>query len=556
MHSYPLVMANTPVLMSAGFCLLGAMLVYFFARLYYVRRDFRNLQRQGLPMPPHHPVFGHLLLVASIVKSLPTDVSQNYLPESVRLRYPYLDEAFYLDLWPISPRILMVYSPEMMRQFTQDHVLPKHYMIMDYLEPITGRHNLVAMNGPLWKEWRAKFNPGFSAGQVMSFVPAIVEQVVIFRNLLRERASEQNILHLEDLTLNFSIDVIGKVVLDHGFHQQKSSNQMASTLLDQLTRAVYPIGGNPLENMNFYRLSLMWYNDKMMHSYLSKQLDLRYSNIRTEDIKGISIVDQALKSHHASNSPGTEKTTAETSPLVDRAFKDMIINQIRILFLAGHDTTSASIVYTYHFLFKNPSALALIREEHNKVFGPDVNAVPAILASTPHVINDMPYTLAVFKETLRLFPPAAASREGEPGFFLSSPSFSARFPTEGCLVWGSHYTLFRNSKYWVRPDEFLPERWLVGEDDPLYPIKDAWRPFEMGPRRCIGQELAITEMKIVLALTVREFNIVEAYEEWDVKKGTPERNRAGVNGERVYQILRGGAHPSEFYPCRVERLVS
>ena len=84
--------------------------------------------------------------------------------------------------------------------------------------------------------------------------------------------------------------------------------------------------------------------------------------------------------------------------------------------------------------------------------------------------------------------------------------------------------------------------------DELYPIKGAWRPFEFGPRNCIGQELALLEMKLVLVLAVRQFDLSMPYEEWDqqhLKKGPKH-----VAGERAYQAGNGG--PSEEMPCRVK----
>lgn len=49
--------------------------------------------------------------------------------------------------------------------------------------------------------------------------------------------------------------------------------------------------------------------------------------------------------------------------------------------------------------------------------------------------------------------------------------------------------------------------------------KDSWRPFERGPRACIGQELALLEMKIILAMTLRDYTFKPDYEEWDRKLG-------------------------------------
>ena len=542
-------------LMTTVLYVLGLIVIGFIAKLYQVRHDFRSLRRQGLPMPPHSLLFGHIPLVADIVSTLPKGASTNYLGDQIQRRYPELDKAFYLDLWPLAPKMLIITSPEMMHQYSQDRYLPKHHFIGEYVTPIVGKHNLLTMEGPMWKQWRGKFNPGFSGGHIIDSVPSIVDEAVVFRDILRERSRKNEIFQLEELTLNLTIDIIGKVTMDHNFNSQRAHNRMTSALRSQIVWARFGVDPNPLAFLNALRPMVQWYNIRAMRSYLSHQLNLRYSNIQIEDIEERSTVDLALKHHHASELRSTGTTPAVTSPMVDAAFTELVTSQIRIFLFAGHDTTSASAVYVYHLLSKHPSVLALVQEEHNSIFGPDIDALPAILATAPHELNQLPVTLAVIKETLRLFPPAASARAGQKDFLLTSPDINIPFPTENCLVWSDHTALHHSARYWVRPEEFLPERWLVGEDDTLYPMKDAWRPFEKGPRNCIGQELAIAELKIILALTAREFMIVDAYGEWDVKMGTGKREQGGVNGERAYQINRGGGHPSDFYPCRVESLI-
>ena len=550
-----LAMASPGLLVSTSCCLLGLMFIIFVSKLYAIRKEFRDLQRQGLPMPPHHLLFGHIPLTASIIRSLPKRAAHAYLGDQIRRRYPDLDEAFYLDLWPFAPRMLMTMSPDMMHQYSQDRYLPKHPTVQDYLDPIVGKHNLVSMEGSMWKQWRARFNPGFSAMQVINLIPAIVEEVVVFRDLLRDRASKNEMFQLEELALNLSFDLIGRVVMDHKFSCQKGDNVMVTALQRQIKWSTFGIDPNPFEGVNVLRPLVHWYNTRVMNLYLSRQLDMRYSNANTDAIKGKSMVDLALKSH-ISNLPSLRQATSASSPMIDAEFKEPLISQIKMFFLAGHDTTSASAVYMYHLLAKHPSILTRVQEEHNFVFGPTISALPTILASNPYTLNELPVTLAVIKETLRLFPPAATVRAGQPDFFLFSSSTKTSFPTEKCLVWSTHYGLHRNPRYWVRPDEFLPERWLVSEDDPLHPVKDAWRPFEKGPRNCIGQEVAVAELKVILALTVRELQIEDAYKEWDLQKGTAEKERAGVEGERAYQYIRNGGHPAELYPCRVKSLIS
>jgi cytochrome P450 len=126
------------------------------------------------------------------------------------------------------------------------------------------------------------------------------------------------------------------------------------------------------------------------------------------------------------------------------------------------------------------------------------------------------------------------------------------FPTEHCQVWIVHEALHRNPAYWPEPDSYIPDRWLASPEDPLYPVKGAWRAFEIGPHNCIGQTLAMTEIKIVLVLVLREFSIKPTYEEWD--RLNPTKGVKTARGERAYQVAGGGGgqHSADRYPCRVE----
>jgi sterigmatocystin biosynthesis cytochrome P450 monooxygenase len=209
--------------------------------------------------------------------------------------------------------------------------------------------------------------------------------------------------------------------------------------------------------------------------------------------------------------------------------------QIKLFIFAGHDTTSAGTIFTYHLLAQHPDILSKVRAEHGHVFGPNVTDTASVLSSKPELLNRLPYTLAVIKESLRIYLAVAALRDGQPDFYISGDD-DQRFLTNHCIVWGDHYGTHHNPCHWPQPDEFLPRRWLVPEGDPLYPPKNAWRPFEREPRNCIGQEVALTEIKVMLVLTIRQFNVRDAYEEFDVLKGNPKG--WNVNGQRAYMMRR------------------
>ena len=282
-----------------------------------------------------------------------------------------------------------------------------------------------------------------------------------------------------------------------------------------------------------------------MDRYLSRQLRKRFAAHRSKgqteaEYSGFqTVMDLALDKYL------DEQRIAPTVRSMDAEFERLAISQMKVFILAGHDTTSSTLCYIFHLLSSHLLALERIRAEHNEAYGSDITQTKAKIAANPHSINQLPFTLAVIKETLRLFPVASTTRDGEPGFSLTHNSH--QYPTEGFTIWCPHQAMHREPDYWPEPDSFIPERWLVSDTDPLHPIKGAWRPFEFGPRNCIGQELALLELKLVMVMTLRELNITASYDTHDQVKGGPKT----VNGERAYQVLKGTTRPVDGFPCRI-----
>ncbi len=285
-----------------------------------------------------------------------------------------------------------------------------------------------------------------------------------------------------------------------------------------------------------------------MDSYIRVEVAKRFEAYqkmidRSEEKQQVEcIIDLALQDYMADTSRSGSKE-------LDDDFKTFATRNMRMLLFSGHDSMGSTASYCFYLLAGNPTTLAKIRAEHDNVLGPDLSKAASVISRNPHILNQLPYTHAVVKEALRLFPPAASIRQGMDGVDLIDEDGN-HYPTANCMVYILHLTMQRKSEYWVRPTDFLPERWLVGPEDPLYPnVKGAWRPFEYGPRNCIAQFLVMLEIKMVLAMTIREFDIEPAYSEWDRRH--PGKGLRTVDGERVYQIDEGAAHPADHYPCRV-----
>lgn len=145
---------------------------------------------------------------------------------------------------------------------------------------------------------------------------------------------------------------------------------------------------------------------------------------------------------------------------------------------------------------------------------------------------------------------------------IRDPATGDAYPTEGFLVWVIHYALHRSPAVWGdSANSFDPTRFMPGNESKL--PENGWRPFEKGPRNCIGQELALLEARVILALTVRRFEFQPAFDCLDELKGdgscyandeTWRKGKQDLDGEEAYPILLGSAKPREGMPVRVRRI--
>lgn len=498
-------------------------------------------------MPPFNMVMGHLLAAKTAADELPPEAHSIYILNRLATKYAP-QGAFYVDFTPMAWPMIVVTDPHLATQVVEHPIVGAHKPeeLYAWFHPITNGQSLFTQNGAAWKHDRDYFLPFFSNQNLDASMPFIVGQMSIFREKLREKAG-RDMFVLEPLILSMMNDIIGKLVLNADLDTQHGSNPLATTMIRQL-QLKFAVN-NPLDNLgNFNPIKVfnLWNNSRMLDNHIKSQIDARLQAWRSEktqdeqdDFK--SLLDVALDSYMGRNSASSPQGDVST------AFSRTLCSQMRMFFFAGYDSTASTMAYCCYTAWKYPEVLSKMCAEHDQVFGSHGDSAMDTISENPAILNSLPYTTAVIKETMRLYPAANGIRHGHRDLVLRDGQGN-EFPTEGCSVQTLHYAIGRNPKVWVRPLDFLPERFLVEPGHELYPAKGAWRPFEYGPRLCTGQQLVMKEVKAFLVLLAREFDIKECYGEVD---GNSKMDLTHVDFEKAHLVEAGAAHPRANFPCRV-----
>ncbi|KAI6282924.1 hypothetical protein MCOR27_003516 [Pyricularia oryzae] len=177
-------------------------------------------------------------------------------------------------------------------------------------------------------------------------------------------------------------------------------------------------------------------------------------------------------------------------------------SQASILVVAGSETTSSFLSATCYLLLKNPDALARLRREVRSAFS-SLDDISADAAAA------LPYLNGVIEESLRLAPPQSF---GLPRY---SPGavVDGHYVPAGVTVSAEPFPMTRDPRYWKEPDSFRPERWI---GDGFGDVREASRPFSLGPRACLGINLAYMEMRLVVAKMVWRYDweLMDTESDW------------------------------------------
>ncbi|MBA3470564.1 MAG: cytochrome P450 [Herpetosiphonaceae bacterium] len=167
-----------------------------------------------------------------------------------------------------------------------------------------------------------------------------------------------------------------------------------------------------------------------------------------------------------------------------------LIGQATLLFAAGHETTGNSLIWTLILLAQHPNVMHDLLDELDQVLG---GAAPTV-----EQLNKLPLLDKVIKESLRLFPTVFMSARKATQPFQLGPY---ELP-EGMTVIFSEYMTHRMPELFPEPNRFLPERWNTIDPSPY-----EYLPFSTGARMCPGATFAMTELRIILAMTLQRYRL-------------------------------------------------
>lgn len=295
---------------------------------------------------------------------------------------------------------------------------------------------------------------------------------------------------------------------------------VSTGVLDILSRqAMFLHIGNVWGYYSPWRLFKVWQQQQLMDDFFLPYVRRRFDTRAKED-KSSPSGNERIDLPHVLFKAAEANSAKEDRKLQYVDVVRDVMGEAKLMVFAGHDTTTFALTSAIKLLSEHPAALEKLRAEVEEVLG---DRPADRIKEEPHLLNRLVYTNAVIKETLRVHPNVGTLRIGAEGFSLYGPPGSGQegvaFPVGGYLLWDATSAIMRHEAVWPRAREFVPERWLVEQGHELHPgeyQKNWYRPFEQGPRNCVGQPLAMAELKMAVACVVAEFDVECDWDEWDV----------------------------------------
>jgi cytochrome P450 len=377
--------------------------------------------------------------------------------------------------------LYIVNQPDLVQRVLVSEVkkFPKNPLLHGVLTPLLG-DSIFTTNGRIWRRQRDLLDPSFMKKSVQNLFPMMEEVADDMVERLDQMAEIGGYHNLDEEMTFVTADTIFRTILSKKLTEEEGKRVLDAFVVFQEMSA--RIGMQSLFKVPdiFRRKTLKTYQEagETIRETLAAVIRPRYEEAHGEsEVSHRDILSSLLTA--------IDEDTGEPF-----SFKE-ILDQISMLFLAGHETTASSMTWTLYLL-------SLYPEFQEKAYA-EIKEAVGDSDFTLESLKNLKLTTNIFKEALRLYPPV---------------SFFARVAAEdtemrdkkikaGSFVVVSPWLMHRNERYWKDPHMFDPHRF----DDPKQIEKYTYFPFGMGPRICIGAGFAMQEAVLLLATIIRRYRL-------------------------------------------------
>lgn len=383
------------------------------------------------------------------------------------------------DVWTPSRRVYFLNQPDLVQRILvkQADKFPKSDSMGSMLELLMGTGVFVS-NGALWRRQRRMLDPAFEQARIQDVFPLMLESTEAMQARLAAEADGRAVA-IDEETTHVTADIIFRAIYSHALDQDESRRIFrAFGRFQELAYAqgVWRMAGVP-----------RWLSPGRIFAR-------HHANV----IRGLldRAVQDRLDEIAAGNGPERRDILASllkaTDPEGGGPFtRKELVDQISVLFLAGHETSASVLAWALYLIAHRPDIQERLAAESVAAFG---ERRPAFAD-----MRRLKLARDVFRETLRLYPPVAfMSRDSAEATTLRDKNVKP-----GEMIFVSPWLIQRHTRHWDRPDVFDPDRF----SDPA--SKDSQRaaylPFSAGPRVCLGASFAMQEGILILACLARRF---------------------------------------------------
>jgi len=358
--------------------------------------------------------------------------------------------------------------------------------------------SILSTSREAWAPQRPIVERGFAHDIVGKSVPKILQTANELADKWERKARASGNEAVQDVRedmLRLTMDVIGRAAFGFDFNSTTSD---VAPLYEPFMTILYGLERRS-NYIHEHFMRHLWFLEQ------NKKLDKAFAKLD-------GLVDEIQRNRRAELPEDKAKRQVDFLDMLlknNEMSEQLVKDNIKTLLFAGHDTTGAALAWFFYLLAKHPEVQRRVRAEVLQKFGKHGDPSYEDLEQM-HLMN------ACFLETLRLYPSAGFMRRPRHDVQIGEYTVPAH-----CEILFLPYLLQRDERYWEKPNDYIPERFLnEGYDsaqgtnsrmDSLQSriariAKDkAYFPFSLGPRNCVGRPLALAEMRGVAIKLLQRF---------------------------------------------------